>query len=183
MQDQSKEMHKVDAELFFVIDEKHNSIELTEKGIELITETGDDKNFFILPDINIEINSIEKSGYLQEEIQIMIKPEKLREFDIPFNTVMKEVKNSHVRQPAGTAACTETNNHCLLRVRVQNCSHQGSHNLGGGIALGVSVGLAVYHESDTIVVAHGHTALHSLFFPEDGCTMVGGNLKITKRKK
>ncbi|MFH1621966.1 MAG: efflux RND transporter permease subunit [Candidatus Omnitrophota bacterium] len=49
-----------------------------------------------------EINSVEKSGYLQEEIQIMIKPEKLREFDIPFNTVMKEVRNSHVRQPAGS---------------------------------------------------------------------------------
>ncbi|MBU0477909.1 efflux RND transporter permease subunit [bacterium] len=49
-----------------------------------------------------EVNSIEKSGYLQEEIQIMIKPEKLKEFDIPFNTVMQEVKNSHIRQPAGS---------------------------------------------------------------------------------
>jgi multidrug efflux pump subunit AcrB len=48
-----------------------------------------------------EINSIEKSGYLQEEIRIMADPEKLREFDIPFNTVMREVKNNHVRQPAG----------------------------------------------------------------------------------
>jgi preprotein translocase subunit SecA len=37
LQDQSREMHKVDAELFFVIDEKHNSIELTEKGLELIS--------------------------------------------------------------------------------------------------------------------------------------------------
>ena len=42
MQDQSKEMHKVDEELFFVIDEKNNSIELTGKRIELITESGDD---------------------------------------------------------------------------------------------------------------------------------------------
>ena len=48
-----------------------------------------------------EINSVEKSGYLQEEIQIMVKPEKLREFDIPFSTVMNEVRNNHVRQPAG----------------------------------------------------------------------------------
>ncbi len=48
-----------------------------------------------------EINSIEKSGYLQEEIQIMVDPEKLREFNIPFNTVLREVKSSHVRQPAG----------------------------------------------------------------------------------
>jgi preprotein translocase subunit SecA len=37
MQDQNKEMHKIDAELYFVIDEKHNSVDLTEKGIDLIT--------------------------------------------------------------------------------------------------------------------------------------------------
>jgi len=48
-----------------------------------------------------EINSVEKSGYLQEEIRIMVNPEKLREFDITFNTAMNEVKNSHIRQPAG----------------------------------------------------------------------------------
>ena len=48
-----------------------------------------------------EINSVSKSGYLQEEIKIMVDPARLRQFDIPFNTVMKEVKNNHVRQPAG----------------------------------------------------------------------------------
>lgn len=49
-----------------------------------------------------EVNTVEKSSYLQEELQIMVKPEKLREFDIPFNTVMQEVKENHVRQPAGS---------------------------------------------------------------------------------
>ncbi|MCG2712449.1 MAG: efflux RND transporter permease subunit [Candidatus Omnitrophica bacterium] len=49
-----------------------------------------------------QVNTIEKSNYLQEELQIMVKPEKLREFDIPFNTVMQEVKSNHVRQPAGS---------------------------------------------------------------------------------
>ena len=48
-----------------------------------------------------EINTVEKSGYLQEEIQIMVDPDKLLTFDIPFNTVMREVRNNHVRQPAG----------------------------------------------------------------------------------
>ena len=48
MQDQSKEMHKIDAELYFVIDEKSNSIELTEKGLELMSQNIEDKNFFIL---------------------------------------------------------------------------------------------------------------------------------------
>ena len=40
-------MHKVDKELFFVIDEKNNSIELTDKGIEVMTGNLEDKDFFI----------------------------------------------------------------------------------------------------------------------------------------
>ena len=48
-----------------------------------------------------QINSVERSGYWQDEIKIMIKPDKLKEFDIPFNTVLREVKNNHIRQPAG----------------------------------------------------------------------------------
>jgi len=49
-----------------------------------------------------EINSIEKLGYLQEEISIMVKPEKLREYNIPFNTALREVRDNHIRQPAGS---------------------------------------------------------------------------------
>jgi preprotein translocase subunit SecA len=66
MQDQNKEMHKVDAELFFVIDEKHNSIDLTEKGIDLITTSAEDANFFILPDVGTEIANLEKSSLSDE---------------------------------------------------------------------------------------------------------------------
>jgi preprotein translocase subunit SecA len=47
--DQQREMPKADAELYFTIDEKNNSIELTDKGIEMITSSGEDKHFFILP--------------------------------------------------------------------------------------------------------------------------------------
>jgi preprotein translocase subunit SecA len=61
MQDQSKEMHLVDAELYFIIDEKTNGVELTEKGVELITGSGDDSNFFIMPDIGMEVAEIDKS--------------------------------------------------------------------------------------------------------------------------
>ena len=61
MQDQSKEMPKVDAELYFVVDEKSNAVELSEKGIDLITGSGDDKKFFVLPDIGTEVSEIEKS--------------------------------------------------------------------------------------------------------------------------
>ena len=68
MQDQSKEMHKVDEELFFVIDEKNNSIELTEKGIELISGTDEDKSFYVLPDISSLLSEVEKNTSNEEEI-------------------------------------------------------------------------------------------------------------------
>jgi preprotein translocase subunit SecA len=81
MQDQQREMHKADAELFFVIDEKHNSIELTEKGIELITASGEDQNFFVLPDVGSEIAELEKSTLSNEE-KITHKDELMRDFAI-----------------------------------------------------------------------------------------------------
>jgi len=67
MQEQNKHMHIIDDELHFVIEEKNNSIELTEKGIDLITSQTDDPNFFILPDMGSEIAEIEKSGLSHQE--------------------------------------------------------------------------------------------------------------------
>ena len=52
-------MPKVDEELFFHIDEKSNSVELTDKGIAMITQSGEDPNFFILPDISVTLNEID----------------------------------------------------------------------------------------------------------------------------
>lgn len=68
MQDQGKEMHKVDEELYFVIDEKNNSIELTEKGIELISGTDADKSFYVLPDISSLLAEAEKEASSDEEL-------------------------------------------------------------------------------------------------------------------
>ena len=81
MQDQSKEMHLVDEELFFVIEEKTNSIELTEKGIDLITSSGDDSNFFILPDVGAEIAEIEKSNLAENE-KLTKKDTLMRDFSV-----------------------------------------------------------------------------------------------------
>ncbi|MEM9023457.1 MAG: preprotein translocase subunit SecA, partial [Bacteroidota bacterium] len=67
LQDQEKEMHKVDEELFFVIQEKQNSVELTEKGLDLITGASEDPNLFVLPDIGWEVNQLEKSELPTEE--------------------------------------------------------------------------------------------------------------------
>ncbi|MGB0402963.1 MAG: preprotein translocase subunit SecA [Salibacteraceae bacterium] len=65
--DQGKELPFVDSELFFVVDEKQNSVELTEKGLTLVTGETNDANFFILPDISTEIDKIEKSNKSDEE--------------------------------------------------------------------------------------------------------------------
>ncbi len=65
--DQQKEMPKVDSELFFSIDEKNNSVDLTDKGIHTITREGEDPEFFVLPDIGIKIADIEKSEMSAEE--------------------------------------------------------------------------------------------------------------------
>ena len=67
LQDNQREMWKADEELFFAIDEKNNQIELTEKGIDLISKNMDDDSFFALPDIGTEIAEIENSGLLDEE--------------------------------------------------------------------------------------------------------------------
>ena len=65
--EQNRNMPKVDAELFFAIDEKNNSVDLTEKGIALITGAGEDSSFFILPDIGSELAEIEKLAATPEE--------------------------------------------------------------------------------------------------------------------
>jgi preprotein translocase subunit SecA len=81
LQDQGKDMPKVDADLYFVIDEKNNSVELTEKGIELITASGEDSRFFVMPDVGTEIANIEKSD-LSAEDKVARKDELMRDFSI-----------------------------------------------------------------------------------------------------
>jgi len=54
-------MHKADEELFFVIDEKNNQVELTEKGLNLISQNMDDENFFTMPDIATSLVNIDNS--------------------------------------------------------------------------------------------------------------------------
>ena len=65
--DQQKNMHIVDDELYFVIDEKNNQVQLTDKGIALITGSGEDPEFFIMPDIGVKLSEIEKSNATPEE--------------------------------------------------------------------------------------------------------------------
>lgn len=81
MAEQNRNMPKVDEELFFVIDEKNNQVELTDKGIELITASGEDPAFFILPDVGSEIAEIENSTIPLEE-KAERKEELLRDYSV-----------------------------------------------------------------------------------------------------
>jgi len=67
LQDQQRNMHIVDEELLFHIDEKNKSVDLTDKGIQTITRTGEDPEFFVLPDISTRLNEIEQGNDSSED--------------------------------------------------------------------------------------------------------------------
>ena len=81
LQDNQKEMPKVDEHLYFTIDEKNNQVELTDKGIDLITSAGEDSSFFIIPDVGGEVAELEKSGLSNDE-KVRRKDELMRDFSV-----------------------------------------------------------------------------------------------------
>jgi preprotein translocase subunit SecA len=80
MQDNNREMHKVDADLYFTIDEKSNQIDLSDKGIDFLS-TSEDDDFFIMPEIGMEIAEIENQNLPKEE-EAEKKEELYRNFSI-----------------------------------------------------------------------------------------------------
>jgi len=80
LQDNKKMMPEADKPLYFVIDEKDNSVDLTEKGIDLITGEGEDARFFILPEIGVELTKIEKDTGLSTEERLRKKEELIRDY-------------------------------------------------------------------------------------------------------
>ncbi|GAB5475141.1 MAG: preprotein translocase subunit SecA [Maribacter sp.] len=80
MQDNNREMPKVDEDLLFVIDEKNNQIELTDKGVEYISGV-EDNDFFIMPDIGSEIAQIENQN-LDIEKEAELKEELFKDFTV-----------------------------------------------------------------------------------------------------
>ncbi len=81
MQDNNREMHQIDSELLFTIDEKNNQIELTDKGIETLSSDAEDKNFFVLPDIGGEIAKIEAKE-LDPKKETELKEELFKDFSV-----------------------------------------------------------------------------------------------------
>jgi preprotein translocase subunit SecA len=77
--DQQKKMGVVDQELYFHIDEKNNQVDLTEKGLHFITRTGEDPNFFVLPDLSIQLAEIEKQDVSADE-KLKLKEQILNDY-------------------------------------------------------------------------------------------------------
>ena len=82
LQDNQRAMPEADEPLLFTIEEKTNNINLTEKGIELITKDGEDPQFFILPDIGTEIAYLEKSEGLSDEEKVEKKDQLIKDYSV-----------------------------------------------------------------------------------------------------
>jgi preprotein translocase subunit SecA len=67
MQDNNRDMPIVDKDLYFVIEEKNNQVDLTDKGVEYMSQGNSDPNFFVLPDIGTEIAELEAKNLSKEE--------------------------------------------------------------------------------------------------------------------
>ena len=67
MQDNNRDMPIVDRDLYFVIDEKNNQVDLTDKGVEYMSQGNSDPNFFVLQDIGTEIAELEAKNLSKEE--------------------------------------------------------------------------------------------------------------------
>ena len=67
MSEQMRNMHIVTDPLYFVIDEKNNSIDLTDKGIDMLTGKSDDPTFFVMPDISSQLSELENLAISDEE--------------------------------------------------------------------------------------------------------------------
>ncbi|MDO5342702.1 MAG: preprotein translocase subunit SecA [Bacteroidia bacterium] len=81
MQEQNKNMHIIDDELYFVIDEKLNTVVLTDKGTEQLSKAYNDSTFFVIPDVGSEIADLEKSDLAADE-KILKKSEIMRNFTV-----------------------------------------------------------------------------------------------------
>ncbi|MFL0171598.1 preprotein translocase subunit SecA [Tenacibaculum maritimum] len=81
MQDNNKLMPEVDAELYFVVEEKNNQIDLTDKGINHLSDKTQNDTFFVLPDISVKVGEIDKSSASPEE-KANQKEELYRDFSV-----------------------------------------------------------------------------------------------------
>ena len=87
MQENNRNMYVATDPLYFVIDEKNNTIELTDKGIDLITDNTDDAQFFVLPDVGSEIADLEKDKTITTDEKQSQKDDILQAYSIKSERV------------------------------------------------------------------------------------------------
>ncbi len=81
LKEKGKNMHIIDDELFFVIDERNNTIDLTEKGREELSKgTGREKDYFVLPDLGTEISKFENDPNLSQTEKLKLKEELYKKY-------------------------------------------------------------------------------------------------------
>lgn len=83
----NRRMHEITDDLLFVIDEKHNSIELTDKGIDILTGNSDDPKFFVLPDISALLSELEGRTDITDEERQSLKDELMENYSVKSERV------------------------------------------------------------------------------------------------
>ena len=86
MQDNSREMHVVTDPLYFIIEEQNNTVEITDKGIDVLTRGTDDPKFFVLPDIASELSAVTNEP-LSEDEKLQKKDELLQNYSVKAERV------------------------------------------------------------------------------------------------
>ena len=87
MQDNNRNMHIITDPLYFVIDEKQKTVDLTDKGHDLLSERFEDNKFFVLPDVGEEIAELEKDASLDEAAKQQKKDEILSDYALKSERV------------------------------------------------------------------------------------------------
>ena len=87
MEQNNKRMHEVTDPLYFVIDEKLNSVDLTDKGVDLISGNSEDPTFFVLPDITAQLSELENEKGLTDEERLAKKDALMTNFAIKSERV------------------------------------------------------------------------------------------------
>ena len=87
MEQNNKRMHEVTDPLYFVIEEKLNSVDLTDKGVDLISGNSEDPTFFVLPDITAQLSELENEKELTDEERLAKKDALMTNFAIKSERV------------------------------------------------------------------------------------------------
>jgi preprotein translocase subunit SecA len=91
LQENAKMMPEADKPLYFTIEEKNNQVDLTERGLELITMQGEDESFFVLPDIGMVLDKIDKDPGLSDQDKIKRKDEAI----VDYTTKTQRIHTVH----------------------------------------------------------------------------------------